>query len=134
MNEAEPCRTDPRWDLLSEPGQYGSVLLLTSITVLAVSKVTNVRRADMRSSQSLAEEYYECRTNNFFSKGTMDSALTDREVHCLIDIWTDEEIQSLLESANKTDLFSKESLARKGTSNKLQCNDIRDSINIIIRE
>ena len=81
--------------------------------MLAVSKVTNVRRADMRSSQSLAEEYYECHTNNFFSKGTMDSAWTDREVHCLIDIWTDEEIQSLLESANETDLFSKESLARK---------------------
>ena len=25
--EAEPCRTDPRWDLLTEPGQHGSVRL-----------------------------------------------------------------------------------------------------------
>ena len=66
----------------------------TSITVLTISKVTNVRRADVRSSQLLAEEYYECRTNDFFSKGTMDNAWTDREVHCLIDIWTDEEMHS----------------------------------------
>ena len=27
VSEAEPCRTDPRWDLLTEPGQYGSVRL-----------------------------------------------------------------------------------------------------------
>ena len=27
VNEAEPCRTDPRWDLLTEPGQHGSVRL-----------------------------------------------------------------------------------------------------------
>ena len=25
MNEAEPCRIDPHWDLLTEPGQHGSV-------------------------------------------------------------------------------------------------------------
>ena len=31
----------------------------------------------------------------------MDSAWTDREVHCLIDIWADEEIQTLLESAKR---------------------------------
>ena len=27
VNEAEPCRTDPRWDLLTEQGQHGSVRL-----------------------------------------------------------------------------------------------------------
>ena len=27
VNEAEPCRTDPGWDLLTEPGQHGSVRL-----------------------------------------------------------------------------------------------------------
>ena len=37
--------------------------------MLTVSKVRNVQRADMRSSQSLAEKYYECRMNDFFSKG-----------------------------------------------------------------
>ena len=29
----------------------------------------------------------------------MDNAWTDRDVHYLIDIWADEEIQTLLESA-----------------------------------
>ena len=87
--------------------------------MLTVSKVTSVRRADVRSSQSLAEKYYECRTNDFFSKGTIDSAWTDGEVHCLIDIWADEEIQTLLESAKRNSLFSKESLkkyARQATT------------------
>ena len=46
----------------------------------------------MRSSQSLAEEYYECLMNDFFSKGSKDSMWTDSKVHCLIDIWADEEI------------------------------------------
>ena len=27
VNKAEPCRTDPGWDLLTEPGQHGSVRL-----------------------------------------------------------------------------------------------------------
>ena len=27
VNEAESCRTDPGWDLLTEPGQHGSVRL-----------------------------------------------------------------------------------------------------------
>ena len=27
VNGAEPCRTDPRWDLLTQPGQHGSVQL-----------------------------------------------------------------------------------------------------------
>ena len=27
VNRAEPCRTDPGWDLLTEPGQHGSVRL-----------------------------------------------------------------------------------------------------------
>ena len=66
----------------------------------------------MRSLQSLAEKYYECCTNNLFSKGAIDSAWTDREVHCLIDIWADEEIQTLLESAKRNNLFSKESLKK----------------------
>ena len=74
----------------------------TCITVLTVSKVTNVRRAAVQYLQSLVEEYYECHTNDFFSKGRMDSAWTDREVHCLIDIWADAEIQTLLESAKQS--------------------------------
>ena len=56
----------------------------------------------MQSWQSLVEEYYECRTSNFFSKVTMDSTWTDREVHCLVDIWTNKEIQTLLESAKRS--------------------------------
>ena len=80
--------------------------------MLTVSKVTNVRRADVRSSQSLAEKYYECRTNDFFSKGMIDSTWANREVHCLIDIWADEEIQTFLESAKQNNLFSKESLQK----------------------
>ena len=31
----------------------------------------------------------------------MDRAWTDREVHCLIDIWADDKIQTLLESAKR---------------------------------
>lgn len=31
----------------------------------------------------------------------MDSAWTDRKVHCCIDIWADEEIQALLESSKQ---------------------------------
>ena len=27
VNRAEPCRTEPGWDLLTEPGQHGSVRL-----------------------------------------------------------------------------------------------------------
>ena len=50
---------------------------------------------------NIAEEYYECHTNDFFSKGTMDSAWTDRDVHCLIDIWADKEVQTPLESAKR---------------------------------
>ena len=26
VNRAEPCRTDLHWDLLTKPGQYGSVI------------------------------------------------------------------------------------------------------------
>ena len=75
--------------------------------MLTVSKVRNVRRADMQSSQSLAEKYYKCRTNDFFSKGKIDSAWKDREVDCLIDIWADKEIHTLLESAKRNHLFLK---------------------------
>ena len=97
----------------TEAGQHGSVRLFGKCKHIynrAVSKVTNVQQVDVGSSQLLTEEYYECCTNNFFSKGTMDSVWTDRDVHCLIDIWADEEIQTLLESA-KT-YFSKVSLKK----------------------
>lgn len=39
--------------------------------------------------------------SGFFSRAKMDSAWTDRKVRCLIDIWADEEIQALLESARR---------------------------------
>ena len=44
---------------------FGECKHFYSITVLTVSKVTNVRQANVQSSQSVAEEYYECRTNDF---------------------------------------------------------------------
>ena len=85
VNRTELCRTDPRWDLLTEPGQHGSVRLFGECKHFY--NHANCFQSDehatsrVRSSQSLAEEYYECRMNDFFSKGTMDSAWTDRECH-----------------------------------------------------
>ena len=105
VNEAEPIR----WDLLDKPGQHGSVRLFGECKHFY--NRANFFQSDkrvtsgMRSSQLLAEEYYECRMNDFFSKGTIDSAWTDREVHCLIDFWADKEIQTLLESAKRNNLF-----------------------------
>ena len=83
---------------LTELGQHGSVWWLasvnTSITVLTVSKVTNVQREDVQSLQSLAEEYYYFFSNDGTMDSTMDSAWTDREVHHFIDIWADEDPNS----------------------------------------
>ena len=116
MNEAEPCRNDSHWDLLTEVGQNGSVRLFGERKHFynRANCFQSDKRATsrVRSSQSLAEEYYKCRTNDFFSKGTIDSVWTDREVYCLIDFWADEEIQTLLESAKRNNQFSKESLKK----------------------
>ena len=79
--------------------------------------MTNVRPADVRSSQSLAEKYYEWRTNDFFSKGTTDSAWTDREVHYHIDIWPYKKFRLSWNQLNETTYFRKtiaEEMSRAG--------------------
>ena len=81
LNEAESCQTDPRWDLLTKPGQHGLVWLFSQCKHFY--NRANCFQSDeretsgVRSLQSLAEENYECRTNDFFSKDMTDSMWTD---------------------------------------------------------
>ena len=53
MNEAEPCRTDPVWDLLTEPGQHGSVRLFGECEHLY--NRANCFQSDERATSGRAE-------------------------------------------------------------------------------
>ena len=65
--QCEQGRTMPNRSALGPANQAGLVRFGYSVSVnivLTVSNVTNVRRADVQSSQSLPEEDYECHMNN----------------------------------------------------------------------
>ena len=95
--------------------------------MLTASKVTNVRRADVQSSQSLAEEYYECRTNDFFSKHRWTTRGQTEKCTILL---TSELTKKFKLFWNQLNEFSKESL--DSWLEREQCNDIQDSMNIVI--
>ena len=114
VNEAESCRTDPRWDLLTEPGQHGSVRLFGDKYCKHLYYRANCFQSDERAPSGRAQfaivsgKVLRVAYERFLLQ-RYDRQRVDRQRSALPH-WhlAVQEIQTLLESAKWDNLFSKD--------------------------